>query len=302
MELFILALAGIAGVAALLAPAAPLPTEAEFKKAKDKLATSPDDPDANTVVGKYLAFVTGDYAAAMPYLSKSGNKTLKTLADHERDPVRTGTAQKRVGMGDEWVNAAKNFPGLARIFYDRASAWYSAAWPLLKNDPTFGDPLRARALQLSASRPPGAPNRPIPIGWKTEGGAPVLDGTIARTGSYSAKLTSVSFVKSDPIPVAGNRIDYSAFFRSEDTYDVTDQLILDWLDKDVRFIRATGLPVPLDTPFWTFVSGTAQAPEGAAFVQLTIALRSKRGTLWVDDASLKVDGKEMIKNPSFEEK
>src|SRR5579862_9996186 len=109
----------------------PLPSEAEFKKAKEQLSSTPDDPDANKIVGKYTAFVLGDYFNALPHLSKSGDKVLKSIADHELDPEHTASNPQKVGMGDEWVLAAKANPPLARLFHDRAAYWYGQAWPLL---------------------------------------------------------------------------------------------------------------------------------------------------------------------------
>jgi len=304
VEPILMALAGIGGVAALLSPPQALPSEADFKKAKDKLTSTPDDPDANTVAGKYTAFVLGDFPNGMDFLSRSGDKTLRTLAEHEKAPLYTDGDSKKVTMADEWVTAAKAYPALTRIFYDRSGYWLAQAWPGLKNEPVWGDQIKARALKLSAARPPGSPKKNIPSGWKAEMGSPVLDGTIAHTGSYSAKFPSEAksevFIKSDAIPVSKNKIDYSAFVRSDGTYDLTDQLLLNWFNKGGQFIGDTGVTIPIDVPFWNFISGTAQAPPEAAYVKLVVALRSKKGTVWADDLSLKVDGKEQIKNGSFE--
>ncbi len=70
MEL-LLGLAGLIGLAALLQSKASLPSEADYKKALDKLKTTPADPDANTTAGKYVAFVLGDYETGMKYLANS---------------------------------------------------------------------------------------------------------------------------------------------------------------------------------------------------------------------------------------
>src|SRR4029077_3836864 len=124
----LLALAGIAGVALLVQSKSPLPSEADYNKAKEKLSADPSDPDANTTAGKYLCFVLGDYKSGLPFLQRSSDKTLKTLADHESAPLYTDTGPQKVGMGDEWVVAAKNFKPLYKIFYDRAAQWYAMAW------------------------------------------------------------------------------------------------------------------------------------------------------------------------------
>lgn len=301
----VLALAGLTGLALLLAPSGPLPSEGDYKKALDKLKTAPDDPDANTVVGKYLAFVLGDYASAVPHLAKSSDKTLKTLAEHEMSPQYTDNAIKKVAMGDEWVVAAKAFPVLSRIFMDRASSWYVQAWPEMKTQPFLGDRLRERGQKLAASRPQGSGKKALPGGWKTDGGA-VLDGTVARTGSYSVKVPADPKqelnLKSDWIPITGLSIDYSGWVRSEGTDSPTDAIFINYFDKDGRFLGALGVNSPVDMPFWTFLSGKADPPPNAAFVMTGLNIRSKKGTFWVDDMSLKIDGKEVLKNRSFEER
>jgi hypothetical protein len=149
----------------LLVQAKSLPSEAEFKKANEKLDANPVDPDANTVAGKYLAFVTGDYAAAMPFLVNSGDKTLKALADHELDATYIDTAVKKVGMGDEWVLAAKKFPALSKLFYDRAAQWYGPAWFGL--DGVWKDRTRVQLRKLLQNQNVADPKSvTAPSGWK----------------------------------------------------------------------------------------------------------------------------------------
>lgn len=304
MELILAGLAGLAGLALLLQSKS-LPSEEDFKKAQGKLGANPLDPDANTTVGKYVAFVLGDYSNAMPYLVHSKDTTLKTLAEHELDATYTATPPQKVGMGDEWVAAAKKSPALSRIFYDRASQWYILGWPDL--DPVWKGKLREQGAKLSASRPPGPARRGVPSGWKIEGGSPSSDGTVARSGSYSIKMPSDPkqevFFKSDVIQlVPNNKIEYSGFVRSDGTDNKTDQIILNFFDKDGRLVGVAGVPIPIDVPFWNYVSGKADVPPEAIFVKLGAAVRSKKGTLWVDDVSLKLDGKESVKNASFEDK
>jgi len=306
MEL-LLALAGLTGLAVLLAPGSPLPSDADFKKAQDKLKDTPEDPDANTVVGKYMAFVQGNYDDAMIFLAKSSDKTLRTLAEHERAPLYTDTGAKKIGMGDEWVNAAKNYPALFRLFYDRASYWYTQAWPDMKDQPLWGNKLREQGAKLALARPLGMNRKGLPTGWKTDMGAPVLDGTIARTGSYSIKMPTdpqkETFLKSDPIPVsAGKTIEYSAWVRSDGTNSVNDEIALNYSDRADSFSGVVGVKAPMDVPFWNYVYGKAVAPRDVGFVRIIADVRSKKGTFWVDDMSLKIDGKEVLKNGSFEEK
>lgn len=300
----LLALAGITGLALLLA-AGPLPSEADFKKAQEKLKTTPEDPDASTVVGKYLAFVQGNFDDGMKFLGKSSDKTLRTLAEHEQAPLYTDTAVKKVGIGDEWVLAAKTFPALSRIFYDRAASWYTKAWPELKDEPLWGIKLRDQSLKLSASRPPGMARKGMPSGWKPDPGTSV-DSTIARVGSYSAKVTTAPkqelILASDSIPVTGKTVNYSGWVRSDGTDSNKDQIYLAWYDKDGQFTGVSSVTAPTDTPFWNYLNGQAKPPADAAFMKVGLNIRSRKGFFWVDDLSVKVDGKEVLKNGSFEDR
>jgi len=291
--------------ALLLAQSKPFPSDADFKKAQSTLAANPEDQDSSTLVGKYLAFVQGDFDAGLKYLAKSGEKPLKNLAEHENTPDYTDTPPKRVGMGDEWVAAAKASPALFRPFFDRASYWYAKAWPDL--DALWKNKLREQATRLAAARPPGGSRKGLPSAWKTDMGSPALDCTVARSGSYSVKLAgdpkTETFLKSELIPLTGKTIEYSAWVRSEATDSPNDQVGLNYFDKNGRFIGGAGVGVPVDLPFWIKVSGkTDTYPADTASIKIIVALRSGHGALWVDDMVLKIDGKDALKNGSFEDK
>lgn len=307
MELLLLGLAALGGVALLLQQK-PLPSKEDAEKAFAVLDKDPTDPDANTVFGKYKAFVSGDYDGAMPYLVHSKDTTLKTLAEHELDGSHNATAPQKIGMGDEWVTAAKKFPALSRIFYDRASQWYTKGWPDLDN--VWKDRSRIQGLKLAAARPPGAAGKVLPPGWSGDQlvpgmKIPVLDGTISHNGSYSVKMIPAdekakdvfSQLKSDVIavPPRSKEAEFSATVMSNGTDSPNDRVVLYFLDKNAHQVF-----IPIDTPFWNRVSAKVAVPEGATRAMLGIIQASKKGNIWVDDASVKIDGKELIKNSSFE--
>lgn len=232
----LLALAGLAGLALLL-QSKPLPTDDDVLKALKVLEKTPDDPDANTVAGKYKAFVLGDYAEAMQYLAKSSDKTLKALAEHELDGLRTTTAEQKVGMGDEWVVAARKFPALSPIFHDRAAQWYSQAWPKLDGIPKLK--LREQAGKVSAARPQGVARKALPAGWTADAGPaitapPSPDGTIAHTGSYSIKIPPTSdkvrnvasVIRTALLPVTSRKVEASAYVRTDGTENGADVMFL----------------------------------------------------------------------------
>lgn len=304
---FLLTFAGLTGLSTLV-QTKPLPSEAEALKALEKLEKTPDDPEANLICGKYKAFVLGHYKEGMEFLAKSSDKTLKMLAEHELDPRYTATAPQRVTMGDEWVLAARKFPALYRIFYDRAGKWYIEAFNELA-DPNK-EKLREQAQKLSAARPPGTTKKKLPSGWISDQATPVLDGTIAHTGSYSVKLPSIdpktpnaeTNLKSDKIQATGDKLEFSAFVRSDGTDKLNDQLFVVYYDKDGSVVHADGPKIKKDVPFWHHVSAKHDIPVDAVTFRVGFVVHSQKGAVWVDDFSVKMDGKEVLKNPSFEER
>jgi hypothetical protein len=296
----------------LLQSKASLPPEADYMKALEKLKDTPADPDANTTAGKYVAFVQGDYDSGMKYLSKSSDVALKTLADHELAPLYTANALQKMGMGDEWVAAAKNHPTLTRIFYDRAAHWHTAGWPDL--DDVGKLKYRAQGRRLAAARPPGQPRKLPVTGWVMDvgnaGRPPVIDGSIARVGSYSAKLVpadekvqgSVSAIRSALTPVSGKVLDVTAYVFSDGTENAQDRILVRFYNQNNSIIASPGAFYPVDTPFWNPVTFKADIPKDAVRVEFLGTMYSKNGSAWIDDVSMKVDGKEIIKNGSFEEK
>lgn len=313
VELLLLGLAGLGGLALLLQQK-PLPSQEDVLNALKVLDKSPDDPDANTIAGKWKAFVMGDYDEGMNFLKKSKDSTLKSLADHEKDFAFTALPEGEVKMGDEWVAAAKKFPALWRIFYDRAIQWYKQAWTRL--DAAGKAKLRAQGLRIAAARPPGIPRKGLPTGWASDqglAGKPSnLDPSIARTGSYSVKLApadekvqnSVSAITSDLTPVEGKTFEYSAYLLSDGTENAADKIVLRFFDGGGNMIgNGVSAFYQNDIPFWNRVSIKGNIPENAARAQALITLYSKKGNVWVDDVSLKLDNaREVLKNGSFEEK
>lgn len=312
MELLILLAAGLAGGAALLLQAKTLPSEDDFKKAKDVLDKDLTNPAANNTVGKYLAFVVGDYDLAMPYLIYSPDKTLQSLAEHELDSTNVNTPQKQVVMADEWVAAAKKLPPLASILYDRAAQWYGKAWPKL--DAQWKAKARIQGRKLAISRPPGVARKGLPSGWVEDTGLAgrpaVLDGAVARTGSYSVRIPAAdekvkgsgSSFRSQVVVVTGKTFEASAYLLCDETESVSDRIYVLFFDQSNRQVGMPANFSPVDVPFWTRVTFKGDVPGTAVRAQFGAENYSKKGNMWIDDISLKFDGKEALTNPSFEQK
>lgn len=313
MEIVLGALAGIAGIALLLQSKSPLPSEADYNKAKEKLAVDPSDPDANTVVGKYLCFVLGDYQSGLPFLQRSSDKTLKTLADHEIAPLYADTPIKKIGMGDEWITAAKNFKPLYKIFYDRAAQWYALAWPDL--DDVSKTKLRDRFRKTAL----------VPADWAKRGKATdhatgwagfgdywgaFVDPTFARSGKTSLKLlgpgkgneTGTSGTHTLTYPAfPGKNYTFSAYVFG-DQNDTGGVLELRFIDKAGKYFDGKRIPIPADNPWWQKVEGEMEAPMGAASFDVNVLVYAKNGVVWADDLSVVGDGKQILKNGSLDEK
>ena len=105
-----------------------------YQQIKPRLATyraDPNDSAAATVVGKYMAFIRGDW-----------NEGLQLLAEHDDGPLGRlsaddlaggGDLKSQVELGDRWFDLA----GSTKIdlmkngCFDRANYWYAAAFPSL---------------------------------------------------------------------------------------------------------------------------------------------------------------------------
>jgi hypothetical protein len=298
--------AGAGPVAAV--QAAGLPTEKQYKAALETLNSKPDDPAANLTAGKYKTWVEADYQFGLPYLAKGSDKTLQTLAQHELDPRFVDTPEKKLAMGDEWLGASKKFASLAPQFYDRAGDWYSQAWAGLGEKEKVK--LREVARRMTSSRPPGPPRKTFPPAW-AQGVGVLVDGGVARTGSYSMRLPDKDpkapppeiIFYSDNIPVAGKKVlELSAYVSTEFNENPSDCIFVQIFDSGGVGVGTWASVVPLDTPFWRKYTVKKDIPEHIVFVRVGAAKRSKSGTLWVDDFSVKLDGVEVLKNRSFEER
>lgn len=291
--------------------AGPLPSEADYKKAVEKLATSQDDPDANTVAGKYLAFVLGDYKAGMECLAKSSDKTLKVLAEHERAPLYADTPMKQVSMGDEWVTASKSFAPVSRVFLDRACHWYGLAWPDMKSEPLWGDKLRDKLRKLSLVNLAAPPMKAfVPIkSWTGDGVAKVGTTQAAAHGGVTSVQVTAFKAGRAYCPIGqmvgvkqGVMYKLSCWVLTDGT-DQPESLRVHVQDAKGGFILIKGAPILPDQPWWHKVEFEFEAGKDAVLASVDIAVTSCIGTVYVDDFSVQtVGGQNLVKNPGFEEK
>lgn len=99
----------------------------EYQHAVRQLATTPDDAEANLLIGEYLAVARGRWSEALPYLLNCSDETMRAAARAELAPKESGTTPAQVG--DAWDDAARG-SGRWRnraILMLRAYDWYRTA-------------------------------------------------------------------------------------------------------------------------------------------------------------------------------
>jgi hypothetical protein len=87
---------------------------------------------------------------------------------------------------------------------------------------------------------------------------------------------------------------------SDGTDSPKDRLILNWYNNRDEFIARSEPFMPVDSPWWQKVEINVEVPKDAVRFSVAALFFSTKGTIWLDDFSLKSNGKEMVENGSFE--
>ncbi|MDB5387814.1 MAG: hypothetical protein JWM11_3460 [Planctomycetaceae bacterium] len=96
--------------------------------ARKKLTSSPDDPEANGVVGRYLCFVRQDWDQGLAYLSKGAKLELKAIAAKDQATARDVDSQS--ATADAWWAFAESKKGNERVqIFPRVAYWYEQILP-----------------------------------------------------------------------------------------------------------------------------------------------------------------------------
>jgi len=99
------------------------------KKARETLATNPEDGAANLLLGRFQALVKGDWTTGLPFLAKGSDAALRERA--ENDLKNPSAAADQAAVGDGWWDLGEKEPGATKdVLRERAAAWYARA---LKN-------------------------------------------------------------------------------------------------------------------------------------------------------------------------
>lgn len=106
----------------------------EVKTARAKLATAPDDPEANLIVGRYLCLRKNNWPEGLPLLAKASDAAWKELGKQEAAAPQEASDQVKVA--DLWWDAAakrgeKKDDPWQKLMQARAIYWYRTAMPNL---------------------------------------------------------------------------------------------------------------------------------------------------------------------------
>jgi hypothetical protein len=135
------------------------------RPAERRLAQSPNDPDANLLMGQFVSFVKNDFDAGLPMLARGSDPVLARLADEDLDMLPDRPAA-HLKLADAWWNVAATQPPEYRAgARRRAGYWYRQAAPKLDGlDRALAErrlievfpPPPAPGARTSAARPPDA--------------------------------------------------------------------------------------------------------------------------------------------------
>jgi len=97
-----------------------------LKKARETIASNPDDPAANFAVGQFQAVLKSSWAAGLPLLAKGSDPAYKAAADRELAPPKDASGQSAVA--DSWWDLAEKEAGAGRDnLRAHAIVWYEKA-------------------------------------------------------------------------------------------------------------------------------------------------------------------------------
>lgn len=104
--------------------------EQEFKglaAAELKLSVEPDDPAANLLVGRFYAFVKGDWKNGLACLSKCSDEALKAMAAKDVGAPRESKDQEELAKAWDGQSKKETLAPIRQRCLERAGLWYGMA-------------------------------------------------------------------------------------------------------------------------------------------------------------------------------
>jgi hypothetical protein len=177
------------------------------------LAAKPDDPSANSRVGRFDCFIKGDWTRGLPLLAKSSDAKIKTLA--EMDLKTPSNAADQTALADGWWDVAESETGVAKSQVQRrAYKWYDEASPKLtglKRVRVDGRLKRLASVEQSSfllgnkskDLSSGSSTSPVIVTARWGGGNHWADVTYRvreAVGKGDTVVANPGFLQSDPTP------------------------------------------------------------------------------------------------------
>lgn len=270
---------------------------AKAAKAVDRIVRNEGTPEDFTASGRFLCFVKGDWELGLADLSKGKDESLKKLAE---DDLAAGNP---TAIADAWfVLLKKESAAKERVLY-----WYAKAWP--KTAGIEREKMRERLTKLYAPAVPGKLSVGGPVGWGfTSGKNDVVEisplkvhsGGLALRISVKQPKSHVALLTPSVAMTAGMKVEVSVWVLSDGTTGVGDTVLFSLGNKTDGLLWSAGATIQPDSYVWTKISGETICPAESHSIKLAINVSSESGSVWIDDISIKVDGKEMFKSGSFE--
>lgn len=244
-------------------------------------------------------------------LQGSDDEAKRIAALEAKGPIDTAVA--KVALGDEWVGAAHKFPKEKEKFLQNGFGWYGKAWPDLEVGVKMK--LRERLHKIVGFPQDWAKRGKLTeraVGWDGFGdywGASI-ETTFGHSGKACLKIISTgkgnetgnsgahtaSYVASP-----GKKYVLSAWVFTE-LNENGGVLDLRFIDKAGKYIEGRRVPIPEDNPWWQKIEGEVEAPAEAVRLDVNVSVYVKNGVVFVDDLSVLIDSKQVLKNGSLEEK
>lgn len=302
---------------------------AKVKEADAKLASGADDPDANAAMGRFYCFVKEDWSRGLPLLAKGSDQFLQALADQELNKSAKG--EDKVLIGDGWWTGSTEAEmkmgltgavGSAKVAVDkeatkrakskmiaRAVYWYQQAWPQIKEAAREKLRPRFRALYVNPTGqdPKGLKDAPGWTSHKDQNAGPSARASHSGKNSWEVvcgknaleRYTSLSQIF---VAQPGKAYEFSCWALTDGTEAANDEINFPIFSADGKLVLHPLYYLPVDGPYWQKIEIKFVCPDTAARVTMGVVVTSRKGLIFLDDLSLRCEGRELIKNTGFEDK
>ena len=120
------------------------------------LALRPDDPEANTIIGRSRCFMKHDWSGGLPMLAKGNDPLLLSLATRELDSG--ADKEQQLAVADSWWDYAEAQPATIRYaIRQHAGQWYAQVAPTLSGLTKLKAQRRASEFTTEISSVPSQP-------------------------------------------------------------------------------------------------------------------------------------------------